>query len=717
MSTRKRLIMLLTIVSISVLLSAVVLNYSINSKISSLLDEHLHQSKAETDYLFSTNGGRIQSYVYENSFWDDFYIATEKKDTSWINENMTSSLKETKYGAEFIWVLDKKCNEIYSASLTNNFEPKYLQSIPFDFKDSLKRKYFMNCIVELNGEFVEIFSAPTQISKDVTRTTEPVGYLICGRRLNDFYFNELHKNNNQITYSISKNDESHEENVSLQKASITYFKSIPFYNNKKLYIKATVEEPEIATYQSFVMIGFIVFIIITLGGVILFFIAFKNEIVSPLSKIATALQSKNAAIIEPLSNSKNELGEVARLIKSFFEANEKLEEEITQRKESEEALQKALKIKSEFLSNMSHEIRTPINGVIGISNLLMSENLTPQQHEYVKVLHHSSNNLLSVVSDILDFSKLDSDNFKLEKKSFNLYDGCEKVYQLFKPKADEKGLNFIFLPDSTPHSELIVGDEFRLGQILNNLISNAIKFTKHGSVEFSYKVISSDSNNATYEFLVKDSGIGMKEEEIENVFESFSQANSTINRKFGGTGLGLSICKKLVEKFGGKINVQSAYKVGSSFSFSITFEKHKEEKHTIKVEPAITNQNLSKMKILLAEDNNINVFILNNFLKKWGADVTVVENGKLALEMLNHEHFDIVLMDYHMPVMNGLEATTEIRKSEDEITRNTPVFALTADVTTGTKQMLLNNGFNQYVSKPFAPEVLYELLFKYKQAV
>jgi signal transduction histidine kinase/CheY-like chemotaxis protein len=568
--------------------------------------------------------------------------------------------------------------------------------------------------VPINNEFVEVFTAPVQASLDIKRTSKPIGYIICGRRLNDQYFGTLRKSNAQVTYSISPDNDEHIDNTDLQAATISYFKTIPFYNNKLLYIKAKVFQPEIKAYSKFVLLAFVFFIAIIVLCSVLFFIIFVKNVVNPLANISNSLKRNTSTEVEHLLVKKNEFGEIAGLITSFFEANEKLAEEIEQRKASELALQKALKIKSEFLSNMSHEIRTPINGVIGIANLLLAENLTPQQLEYAKVLHHSSNNLLSVVSDILDVSKLESDNFKLEEKPFNLYDGCEKVYQLFKPKAAEKGLNFVFLPDSTPHSQMIMGDEFRIGQVLNNLISNAIKFTKHGSVEFSYKTIKSDDNKATYEFLIKDSGIGLQEEEIATIFESFSQANTTINRRFGGTGLGLSISKKIVEKMNGEISVKSAYKVGSSFSVILTFVKHSEIIHEVKQEPIVTNQNLNKMKVLIAEDNNMNVFILNQFLKKWGADVTVVENGKLALEKLQAEHFDIVLMDYHMPVMNGLEATTEIRKSEDETTRNTPVFALTADVTSGTQQMLLNNGFNQYVSKPFAPEVLYELLFKYK---
>lgn len=715
MTTRKKVTIILATVISLVLLSTGALDYLISTKINNLLKEHMVQSKQETDYLLKTNGGQIESYVYENSFWDDFYNATKTNDTAWMTENMTNSLHHTNYGAEFILITNAKTQSIYSATIKNNFATELLALIPDDFYDSLKCKRFLHCIVPLHDEFIEVFTAPTQMSSDVKRVSTPVGFLICGRRLNEGYFANLKKTNTQVTYSISHDTDNHEEKTDLSEAIITYFKKVPFYNQHQLYIQASVFQPEIKAYSKFVLIAFVFFISVIVACLLIFFSIFNKSVVNPLSSISKALQKNNSTEIQHLTHKTNEFGEVARLITSYFEATKKLEEEIEQRKASEDAMKKALKVKSEFLSNMSHEIRTPINGVIGISNLLLAEDLKPNQLEYVKVLHHSANNLLSVVSDILDVSKLESDNFKLEERPFNLFEGCEKVYQLFKPKADEKGLNFVYLPDSTQHSQMIMGDEFRLGQILNNLVSNAIKFTKHGSIEFSYKTLKSDDKKVTYEFLVKDSGIGMQEDEVKTIFDSFSQANTTINRKFGGTGLGLSISKKIVEKMGGEIHVQSAYKVGSSFYVTITFNKHIEAVHEVKPEPAVSNQNLNKMKVLIAEDNNMNVFILNQFLKKWGADVVVVENGKLALDRLKEEHFDIVLMDYHMPVMNGLEATTEIRKSDDEATRNTPVVALTADVTSGTKQMLLNNGFNQYVSKPFAPEILYELLFKYKR--
>ena len=718
MTTRKKLTIFLCVVAVCVITSAVVLNKLISSKVSTLLEEHLVQSKQETDYLFESNGSKIQAYVYENSFWDEFYKATLKKDTNWINENMTQSLQKSHYGAEFIWVVDKEMKDVYSASLRNSFEIKMLHSVPFDLKDSINSDWFLHKVVAINGEYIELFTAPTQLSIDVQRKTAPVGFLILGRKINDDLFAVLHKNNQQVTYSIAPENAQHADAISVSNATIEYYKTLSQYNNKPLFIKASVYQPEIKTYNNFVFVAFLFFINFTLACLLLFYFVFARYVINPLAHISESLQNKNPAIIQHLKTYRNEFGEVARLISAFFENNNKLEEEIVQRKKSEADLQKALQVKSDFMSNMSHEIRTPINGIIGISNLLSNEKLTAEQLEYTKTLKHSSNHLLSVVSDILDFSKLESDNFKLESRPFNLRECCDKVFQLFKLRADEKKLSFYFYPDSTTHSDRIVGDEHRLTQILNNLVSNAIKFTSNGMVELSYKTVESSQLYVSYEFTIKDSGIGIKETEMGEIFNSFSQANSTINRKYGGTGLGLTISKKLIEKFGGELNVQSAYKIGSSFSFKITFLKQQENSaEEVQPKEVIHNQNLSKMKILIAEDNQINVFVLNQFLKKWGANVAVVENGKMALEKLKEEHFDIVLMDYHMPVMNGLEATNEIRKSNDEDTRNTPVFALTADVTSGTKQMLLNNGFNQYVSKPFSPDALYELLFQYKKAI
>ncbi|MEN9521913.1 MAG: hypothetical protein RL065_290, partial [Bacteroidota bacterium] len=384
MTTRKKVTIILVAVISMVLLSAGLLDYLISSKINTLLKEHLVQSKQETDYLIKTNGGQIESYVYENSFWDDFYKATKTKDTAWMTENMTNSLQHTNYGAEFILITDYKTETVYNASIKNEFETKYLSFLPSNFFDSLKKKHFLHCIVPLNNEFIEVFTAPTQLSSDVKRTSTPAGYLICGRRLNDSYFANLKKTNAQVTYSISPDNENHEENTNLSEAVITYYKTIPFYDNKNLYIKAVVFQPEIKAYSQFVLISFIFFISIIVACSLVFFVIFIKSVVNPLASISKALQKNESSEIEHLTHKTNEFGEVAGLITSYFEANEKLEEEIEQRKASEDALQRALKVKSEFLSNMSHEIRTPINGVIGIANLLLAENLSTQQLEYVK---------------------------------------------------------------------------------------------------------------------------------------------------------------------------------------------------------------------------------------------------------------------------------------------------------------------------------------------
>jgi PAS domain S-box-containing protein len=370
--------------------------------------------------------------------------------------------------------------------------------------------------------------------------------------------------------------------------------------------------------------------------------------------------------------------------------------------------------KSNFLSTMSHEIRTPINGVIGISNLLMSEELSPVQKEYVNTLNFSAQHLSTIVSDILDFSKIESGSFTFEKVSFNVEQVCNNIFKLFEAQAAEKNISFTFKPQAIEGFSLY-GDYVRLSQVLTNLISNAVKFTHEGGVELSYSILRENEHNISIQFAVKDSGIGITSDQQNRIFESFLQADDSVTRKYGGTGLGLTICKKLVELQGGKIYVESQQDKGSTFFVELTFDKHSFTNEVISKMPVteLDRLSLKGMKILVAEDNKINAMVLTRFLTKWDIESKVAVDGQLAVDMANAENFDMILMDLQMPVMDGRSATNHIRASKDAKLANLPIVALTADALIESQRALLKCGFNDCITKPFSPEVLFKVLKKY----
>jgi PAS domain S-box-containing protein len=370
--------------------------------------------------------------------------------------------------------------------------------------------------------------------------------------------------------------------------------------------------------------------------------------------------------------------------------------------------------KSNFLSTMSHEIRTPINGVIGVANLLTEEDLTPVQKEYINTLNFSAQHLMAVVTDILDFSKIESGNISFEKTSFNLEQICHDSFKLFENKAKEKNIEYKFSPCITG-TYSFYGDATRLSQVITNLLSNAVKFTKDGGVYFSYHIVTENNNTVTTAFVIKDTGIGISPAQQERIFESFLQADDSVTREYGGTGLGLTICKKLIELQKGTITVDSETGKGATFTVTLNFDKHVYDKKAI----ANVNKNntgsetLKGMKILVAEDNNINAMVLTRFLQKWHIECPVAVNGKLAVDMAENENFDLILMDLQMPEMDGRTATEIIRSSSNPALRNIPIVALTADALIESHKALLKNGFNDAVTKPFSPDALFKVLKKY----
>ena len=361
------------------------------------------------------------------------------------------------------------------------------------------------------------------------------------------------------------------------------------------------------------------------------------------------------------------------------------------------------RLKQQFMSTMSHEIRTPLNEVIGITNLLLQGNPRGDQMEFIKTLRFSGNHLLTLVNDVLDYSKMESGMIVFEKTQFDLREFIEDLQRSYSFKSDSKTLEFRTNVDKKLPPE-IIGDSIRLNQVLSNLLSNAFKFTSKGYIELSVKLIGQKDKSAEIEFSVKDSGIGIPSGKHDTIFKSYTQASDDTTRKYGGTGLGLSICKRLIELQGGTINVESAPDEGSRFYFILRFAVGEvTTQKAAKTQEEETYDGLIDKRILIAEDNKINFFVANKFLTKWGIRVTHAENGKIALELLMDNDFDLVLMDLQMPVMDGIEATEKIRGSDNKKIANMPVVALTAAIMSEHEDRIEGLNINDYILKPFKP--------------
>ena len=647
-----------------------------------------NQYKNEVNSLFKLNSETANATIIDVTFWDELVKYTKTRDENWYKKSVASQFET--YNMDYIGVYDLNNNlirkTVSSKIKTDNFIQKEVMS--HLYKSKITRFY-----LRIPEGIVEVFGATIHPSNDPKKIkSNPSGYFFMVRLLDKQFLENLNLISSSKTslknekYTNTSGEDAVSVDINLKDYKNNVVSQLTFKRVFNLNFKNTKE------------ILFVV-ILASLFNIIICLYFTKRWVYNPLKLITSILETGSLFAIGGLKRIKGECGSIGNLFEE--NSNQRTQLEISKHKAEESD-----KLKSSFLANLSHEIRTPMNAIVGFSDLLNNPELEEKDKaEYLRIINRSGTNLVSIIEDLIEMSKIDALQIKPKYKGINLNKCIHELYETIKvtiPK--EKQIKFFVIECSHPIEKYLITDVVKLKQILVNLIANAIKFTDSGSISFGYEI---DEIDGTVVFTVKDTGRGIDEKNLKAIFDRFLRVEDHFHAESNGLGLGLAISKAYIEMLGGSISVKSSFGNGSAFTFKMPLVLDESERKSKTKTNASFERNSGNETILVAEDDNINFLLLKKILELRNYTIIRANNGQEAVDICAvNKDIDLVFMDVKMPVMNGLDAFAIIKKTNPDLI----VIAQTAYSSAEDKEMILNLGFKNYITKPLKREKIFELL-------
>ncbi len=646
------------------------------------------QYNSEVSSLFELNSKTHIATIKDVTYWTDLVRFIASKDKKWFDENIVKEFETYEVDYIGIYGLDRQLiNKVTTSQIkTTDFLPKSV----FDqlYKDKLMRFY-----IQIPEGIVEVFCATIHTSDDPKKVkTLPAGYFIMARLINQPFLDNVNSISNSKTTLVSASILPSEdlETVIIYKKLKNWRKEnvgqLAFERSFNLDFKSTKK------ILTIIIIAFII-------NVMVYLYFSKKWVYSPLRIITSVLETGNQDAIDELKAEPGEFGYIGNL----FEENN------NQRKQLEISKKKAEEsdhLKSSFLANLSHEIRTPMNAIIGFSDLLNDEKLSENdKSEYIKIIRNSGSNLVSIIEDLIEMSKIDAQQITPKMIGFDIDACCQELYESIKVTIpSEKKVALKLIKQSSPISQKILTDKTKLQQVITNLITNAIKYTEKGTVEFGFRI---DEKNHKIWFNVKDSGVGIDEKNLKVIFDRFRRVEDDFSVELSGLGLGLAISKAYVEMLGGTISVTSKVGEGSTFEFSIPLQYDLSKAEEIVPETTIDLEANHDKVILVAEDDNINFLLLKKMLQLRNYTIIRAVNGQEAVTICStNPAINLVFMDIKMPIMDGYAAFEKIKM----FLPNMPIIAQTAHSSIEDKERVMQAGFTDYITKPLDKEKIFTVI-------